>query len=280
MSANLPADFPAVVQEDQKRQIKEERFRIILLGLLLVFTLGYMTWIYTSIRQFDAEALTRIAALKIEGEIPDLKKQFRQVALEQAESITENLKQLLLQAPKELRVRLLEESKMHAHSGAEALGKQLSEELARSLRDKADQMYVKSPTPMSQDERLDHLIGQIRKNFVTVADAQIAQHQGAFMQDLADLRRKLERYRTDPMLEPKDEIARDIIAITVIYVTKHHRLIEHDDGTRAWAEKQARAAAQKAAAVKEAAKEPAKEPERVPAKDPVPQPEAKTAAME
>lgn len=264
-----PADFQAAVHQDQQRQIKEERFRIVLLGLLTVFVIGYMTWIYTSIKQFDAESVTRIAALKIEGEIPDMKKQFRQFALDQAGEVTERLKQLLLDAPKALRERLMAEAKAHAREGAEGLGKLLAAELEKSFRDQVDQLFVKSPTQMSQDERLEFIVTQIRKNFVQVANAQIAQHQGAFMLDLAKFRKQLENYRTDPMLEPKDEIARDIIAITVIYVTKHHRLIEHDDGTKTWAEKQARAAAQKAAAVKEAAKSAAPS-----------QPQMKTAAME
>lgn len=186
-NANAPApaaeplggSFQQAVHADQQQQVREERFRIVLLGVLIVFVLGYMTWIYSSIKQFDAGELTRIAGLKVEGQIPEIKKQMRTVALDNADQVTDRLKDLLLSAPAELRRTATAEAKAHLHQAAQDLGKQLGDKLVEDFRANVDHMYAKSPNEMSPDERLDAFVTQFRKNFVKVSDALLEQHSGA-----------------------------------------------------------------------------------------------------
>ena len=70
---NLLHQLRADLDKEQHSSLSRARMWIVVQCLLLVFVVGYMSWLSSAVSSMDAGSLTRMVAVEIEEEIPNVR---------------------------------------------------------------------------------------------------------------------------------------------------------------------------------------------------------------
>lgn len=96
----------ATLREDDARALSRAKVGVGLRVFLIVFVLGYMTWLFGAVSKLDAEALTGIAANSVAERLPEFRSILQEYAIAQAPMVTDMARDTLMQVPTQLRQHL------------------------------------------------------------------------------------------------------------------------------------------------------------------------------
>ncbi len=207
---NLVERFRSGVESETKKA----RRRTWLLGALIVFCCGYMSWLHHSVSKLDAQAVTAIARAHVESQLPELSERLTEVAIDAAPDVIDRGEAVIRRAPSALRdtveERLLRET--------DAVMEQLAEQLDQDLGDSIDG-YLRavasagngtpgSPTP-------DELMTELRRVYREKAGILLDHLYVAYATEIGAVDEQLERLRTSDQLSPRERAQREVIEASV-----------------------------------------------------------------
>ncbi len=188
--------------------------------LLIVFVMGYMSWISGALNSMDAESLTRMVAVQIEDEIPRVRATLRDRALELAPQLTDHAQDLFLQIPTRLRETI--ESQLLAES--DKIIAKFEDELNAGLSAIIDERIeaVQAAYPdLPPEEQLDNVVsgvsGLFRDTVIEALDELYIDYAGTIQKLNAHL---LHLQRSDELTET-ERIDKELLETWMILVAKH-----------------------------------------------------------
>jgi hypothetical protein len=188
--------------------------------LLIVFVMGYMSWISGALNSMDAESLTRLVAIQIEEEIPRVRAALRDHALELAPQLTDHAQDLFLQIPSRLRETI--ENQLLAESDKVIAGfeAELDAGLGAIIDERIEAIQAAYPD-LSPQEQLDSVVagvsGLFRDTVIEAVDELYIEYAGTVQKLNAHL---LHLQRSEELTET-ERIDKELLETWMILVHKH-----------------------------------------------------------
>ena len=188
--------------------------------LLIVFVIGYMSWISGAVSSMDAESLTRMVAVEIEEEIPHVRAAVRDHALQLAPQLTDQAQELFLEIPTRLRENienqlLTESDKLMAHFEAE-----LNAGLSAIIDERIQAVQAAYPD-LPADQQLDNVVmgvsGLFRDAVIEAVDELYIEHAGT----IEKLNAHLVHLQRSEELTESERIDKELLETWMLLVHKH-----------------------------------------------------------
>ncbi|MCZ7643860.1 MAG: hypothetical protein M5U26_01025 [Planctomycetota bacterium] len=213
------------LEMDQARVLRGEKRKVGVLIFMLVFVVGYMSWIYWSVSQLDAKLLTNHAGIFIENQLPAWRRELETRTLEQAPGLADKVQQLVLDLPRTVRTRT--EAELMAHSRAALTD--MENTLNAQMKDRVRQIVVElgknAQVDLDSKEKLDLVISRSQAEFKTKVIAYLDANYDDFAKQLAILNQRLmSLLRPADELNSRERLQREIVESTIVLVTKYYRL--------------------------------------------------------
>lgn len=208
------------IREDHLAATRKGKTTIILLGVLIAFVLGYMTWIYRSVAKLDAEFAVGWASDQFQNELPAMKDRLGDFLKEQAPIVMKEGQARLRQAPRVLRNWVEEwvvsqSAVAFAHFESE-LDQQLKESLEKQItvihRVHADGTNIQKIEALMKVFRTTY-----RERLQTAVDYMYAD----YALEAQRLREYFSRLQKERQLTETEKLHKELIESWVVLVSKH-----------------------------------------------------------
>ena len=213
----------AVCKDLENEQHSSARRAKIWIGaqcFLIVFVIGYMSWISGALSSMDAKSLTRLVAMEVEEEIPHVRAALRDHALELAPQLTDQAQDLFLQIP----VRLRESIENQLLAESDRIIARFEEELDSGLGALIDERIeaVQAAYPnLPPEQQLDNVVtgvsGLFRDTVIEAVDELYIEYAGTVQKLNAHL---LHLQRSEDLSET-ERIDKELLETWMILVHKH-----------------------------------------------------------
>jgi len=213
----------AVCKDLENEQHSSARRAKIWIGaqcFLIVFVIGYMSWISGALSSMDAKSLTRLVAMEVEEEIPHVRAALRDHALALAPQLTDQAQDLFLQIP----VRLRESIENQLLAESDRIIARFEEELDSGLGALIDERIeaVQAAYPdLPPEQQLDNVVtgvsGLFRDTVIEAVDELYIEYAGTVQKLNAHL---LHLQRSENLSET-ERIDKELLETWMILVHKH-----------------------------------------------------------
>ena len=208
------------IEDDQRKAMLRAKLWIGAQAFLILFVIGYMTWISGALSQLDAPQLTRLAAMEFEARIPELREQVRDYAIEMAPDVTDQARDLFLDIPARVRESFEEQLLARTDSLIAEFEAKLDASLSALIEDQIALVQSTSPDA-SPDEQLDTIVegvsGLFRDTMIEAIDAMYVDYS----REIRRLSEHLERLRRGVDLTASEEIDKELIETWMVLVHKY-----------------------------------------------------------
>lgn len=188
--------------------------------LLIVFVMGYMSWISGALKSMDAESITRLVAMQIEDEIPRMRTALRDHALELAPQLTDHAQDLFLQIPTRLRETIENQLLAESDKVIAKFENELNAGLTAIIDERIAVVQAAYPD-LSPEEQLDSVVagvsGLFRDTVIEAVDELYIEYAGTVQKLNAHL---LHLQRSDELTET-ERIDKELLETWMILVHKH-----------------------------------------------------------
>ncbi len=213
------------IREDQERLLRNERRKVGILLFLLVFVFGYMTWIYTSVSKLNAEMLTQQAGTYVESQLPAWRKELEAQTLQEAPALGNKLQEMLLDMPRTARNSLEKSLQAQGQRALREMEQALVEFTDKAIQQEIAHLAERTPAETTNEEKLDLVMASLRKDFKLKVKAYLQMHYDSFSGEVRTLAQRLERLHLPvEQLTPKERVERELIEVSVVLFSKHHKL--------------------------------------------------------
>ena len=208
------------IEQEDNKAIWQTKIGIGIRIFLVVFIIGYMSWIKSSVARMDAAELTRVAATSIEDRIPEFRADLRDYALEMAPELTDTVRNLMVQLP--ARVRETIEGTLSAQT--DRLIAQFEHDLDEALGGVVDKQMKLLQTEFggsSPEEQLDALIVGVSDIFRETMLAALDELYVGYSQEVRKLSLQLVHLQKDANLTESEKIDKQLIEAWMVLVHRH-----------------------------------------------------------
>jgi len=206
-------------QENRSAAVRAKTW-IAVRAVLIVFVIGYMSWISGAVGKLDAAELTRVAATSIEMRLPELRTELRDYAIGMAPELTDHAKDLLIEVPGQLRTTVEEQ----LLTQTDKLITRLETDLDTAITTVVDDHIAAVRSEFgdaSAEEQLDTVIlgvsGEFRSTMIEGID-ELYEHATVEVQNLNTY---LEHLLRDPDLSEAEQIDKELIQTWMVLVHRH-----------------------------------------------------------
>jgi len=212
------------VRQDLDQENHQALFRAKLgVGLraaLMLFIVGYMSWIFGALGRLDADQLTQIAASSVLDRLPQLRMDLRDYAIAKAPELTDKAQTLLLELPGHVRMTLEDRLMLQTDTWIASLEGDLDAALTTILDDQIELIRAESPgsTPEQQLDAIILGVGATFDDAMTEAMDEMYLH---YAQKLTELNGHLDRLRRGTELTEQEQIDRQLIEAWMTLVHQH-----------------------------------------------------------
>ena len=206
-------------QDNRKATVRAKAWIAVRIFLIL-FVVGYMTWIFSAVSRLDAQELTRIAAVSIEEKLPQFRADLRDFAIERAPELTDQARDMLLQIPGHLREAVEGPLIEKTDDLIVRFETDLNGAISTVIDDQIELIRAEFPdgTP---EEQLDAIILGISDNFSETTREALDGMYEDYVQELQNLNARLNHLLRSPDLTESEKIDKQLIEAWMILVHRH-----------------------------------------------------------
>ena len=210
----------ATLKQYDTRALSRAKLGIAIRAVLIVFVLGYMTWLFSAVSELDADSLTAMAADSVVEQITEFRENLQVYAIEQAPMVTDMARDTLMQLPTHMRTHL--QDRLVRESNAliarfetdvdAALGEILDQQLA-ALRES-------SPGDLP-DRQLDALILGVSDEFRDTMTGALDELYFEYSAEVRRLNDHLVHLQQDDNLTASEQMDRQLLEVWMTLIHKH-----------------------------------------------------------
>jgi len=216
-STQVLASVRQEIERDHTGASNRLKVAIGIQAFLILFVAGYMTWMFGSLKKLDAATLTNVAAVEVEGRLPELRASVRDYALEMAPELTDGARDLLLDVPARLRANLEEQVVAQTDMLVYDFERELDALLTEMLTSQIEQMQAAAPNA-SPEEQLDSLVVDVSGLFRETMKEAIDEVYIDYADEIAKLNDHLEYLRAGRGLTEAEKIDKQLIETWLVLV--------------------------------------------------------------
>ena len=225
MDANTNQTTPldqlaATLREDDARALSRAKVGVGLRIFLIVFVLGYMTWLFGAVSNLDAEALTGIAANSVAEQLPEFRANLQEYAIAQAPMVTDMARDTLLQVPAQMRQHL----QQRLVSESNALIARFEDDVNGALGEVLDQQMAalrESSPGDSPETQFDALILGISAEFRSTMIAALNELYNDYSSEVRRLNDHLLLLQRGQDLSESEKLDKQLLEVWMTLIHKH-----------------------------------------------------------
>jgi len=199
-------------ESDLEQQERRGKRRVIAIGVLVLIVLGYLGWLYSTVTQLNAEAVSQIASGYIRVNLPRFRESLRGSLTDAAPGIAAHSRQAILQAPRFVR----EQIEATLPYGSNSLAVRFEDELNLSMDGAVTELAKATPR---RDAKT--LISDARAAFRGMVAKIADESQAEFSAELANLRTRLLEIQGGEKLSERQKTERDLIRASLALMERY-----------------------------------------------------------
>lgn len=208
------------LEREQNAVMRKAKIWIGIRTAFVIFFIGYMTWIFGAVAQLNANELTKMAAVSLETQLPKVRADLRDYAIEQAPILTDMAGDLMLEIPARLRGMI--EAQLMTKTGdlVAEFEINLDAALTATIDDQLEliQVGLEGSDPESG---LDAIVTGVSDNFRETMTEALDEMYIHYAAELETLNSRLERLQRDTDLSESEKIDRQLIEAWMVLVHRH-----------------------------------------------------------
>ncbi len=210
----------ATLREDDTRALSKAKLGVGLRVFLIVFVVGYMTWLFGALSNLDAEALTEIAANSVAEQLPEFRSNLQEYAIAQAPMVTDMARDTLLQVPAQMRQHL----QQRLVSESNALIARFEDDVNGALGEVLDQQmaaFRESSPGDSPEAQFDALILGVSGEFRSTMIAALDELYNDYSSEVRRLNDHLLQLQRGLDLSESEELDKQLLEVWMTLIHKH-----------------------------------------------------------
>ena len=217
---NLLAEVHRELENDDLRSLSRAKLGIGLRLFLIVFVIGYMTWVSSAVSKLDAPALTQVAVAHFEERLPELRAEIRDYAIARAPEVTDRAGDLLVQLPAHLREALEGQLLAKTDELIARLENDVDAALTVVIDDQMELVRTELPdgTP---EQQLDAIILGVSNVFRDTMIAAVDEMYIDYSREIQRLNAYLEHLQRSDDLTESEELDKELIETWMVLVHKY-----------------------------------------------------------
>ncbi len=226
MTAERVADLASLVERaeaEARSDGKRARTTIIAVVALNLFVIAYMSWIRSSLAQFDAEGVVQIAGSQVEGALPGLRDRAVDAAVAAAPDIADRVQNAALEAPARMRVALEEWITQRFRQDLGKFEESADDVVGTFIESRLTDLENAYPGG-TDEQKLERLMEDTLDSYRAVVELHIEVVSAGFVEKAMVLRTYLERLRRADGLSEKEALDREILEAWISLI-HHHRIL-------------------------------------------------------
>ena len=218
----------AALEKDDRSVLSSLRAWIIIQAILIIFFLGYMTWITSTVDDFTPDTLTVMASAELQQSLPQIRENLKEYALSVAPEVTEHARLAMLELPQVLRIRLEQEILTETDRILLDFEQEFDASLAHVLEENIEFLRQEVADVETDEERLDVVVNGVsqiyRQKMIDAVDAMYAKHT----KDFGKLNDYLVMLQEEKDLTETQKIDKQLIEAWMVLVHKHQITLPAD----------------------------------------------------
>ena len=210
----------ATLREDDTRALSKAKFGVGVRVFLIVFVLGYMTWLFGAVSNLDAEALTGIAANSVAEQLPEFRLNLQEYAIAQAPMVTDMARDTLMQVPTQMRQHL--QQRLVSES-TDLIGR-FEHDVNAALEDVLDRQmtaFRESSPGDSLEAQLDALILGVSGEFRSTMIAALDELYNDYSSEVRRLNDHLLWLQVGQDLSQSEKLDKQLLEVWMTLIHKH-----------------------------------------------------------
>ena len=227
VNQSIQSSFESV-REELLNVEKGHKTAITVKVIILIVSIIYLSWLFTMIKQVDANGLVETIKLDFMSKLPAYSQQISKDLKASAPETIDNAKKQVDEMIPQLRIHMQDEVLKQTQVLTDSIGKDVDTIVEEYVKTHAESIKEKKPDATDL-ERAKELFGMIRTDFKGMVQGSINEHLDKYKEGIKTLNIDLKKLKAGKGLDEKEKIQRKLVCVWVKLMKVEQKKITPED---------------------------------------------------